>query len=51
MTIAGRKVVTNRDTAYKKKFECADLRNGLSVKVKGPQRSDGTVIAQTIERD
>jgi hypothetical protein len=51
MTVSGTRVVTNGATDYRKKFSCADLRNGLEVKVKGKVRSDGALVAQRIEED
>jgi hypothetical protein len=49
LVIAGRLVVTDRETEYKK-LKCGDLRPGLTVEVNGTQRSDGSLLAQKIER-
>jgi hypothetical protein len=51
MRVSGDRVLTNRDTEYKKKLSCADLGNGMRVKVKGLRRADGAIVAQKIELD
>lgn len=50
LTIMGsNKVATDRRTEFKK-LACADLRNGIKVKVRGARQADGTILANEVEK-
>lgn len=51
LIISGTRVVTDRKTDYGKKTDCGDLQRGMDVKVKGKRQTDGSVLAEKIERN
>jgi hypothetical protein len=51
LLVAATRVVTDRETDYGKKIGCGNLSAGMGVNVKGKRQTDGSVLAQKIERD
>jgi hypothetical protein len=48
--VSATRVVTDGKTDFEKKLECADVRAGLDVRVRGWRQTDGSVLAQRIEK-